>query len=115
MKRVLTTTVMALTLGACVGGASPTELPAEPTPNPVITIADMQFVDGTVTVEAGTTVTWEWSDAPIEHNVVFDGFESPLQSEGTYTRTFDEVGVYPYRCRPHATMTGTINVVPASP
>ena len=50
----------------------------------MITIADMEFENGTVTIVEGTTVTWVWDDAPMEHNVVFDDFESPLQAEGTF-------------------------------
>lgn len=73
----------------------------------------MEFQDGTITVEAGTTVTWVWEDS-MKHNVHGDGFESPLQSEGTFTRTFDEVGTYAYRCDPHSFMTGTITVVEAT-
>ncbi|MPZ54489.1 MAG: hypothetical protein GEU79_17465, partial [Acidimicrobiia bacterium] len=84
---------------------------AEPVSDPTITITDMEFSGGTITVEAGTKVTWVWEDAPMEHNVHGDGFESPLQAEGTFTHTFNEVGTYDYQCDPHPFMTGTITVV----
>ncbi len=56
-------------------------------------------------VDAGTTVTWEWTGEGGAHNVVHtDGaFESELQeSEGaTFEHTFEEDGVYTYYCNPH--------------
>ena len=103
---------LSLMLAACANGAdSAPETPEAPVEDPVVTIADMEFQNGNVTVEVGTTVTWVWEDAPIEHNVVFDSFESPLQAEGTFTHSFDEPGTYDYHCAPHPFMKGTITVV----
>lgn len=105
----------ALALAACAppDRAPDTTASAEPVEDPVVTIADMAFQGGSVTVEAGTAVTWVWDDAPIQHDVVSDDgrFESPLQAEGEWTHTFEEPGTYPYHCRPHPQMTGTITVV----
>lgn len=113
MKK-LTTILLALAVAACAGSAGgEQDGPGQPVTDPVISIEDMSFVNGTVTVEEGSTVTWEWNDGSMEHNVVFDDFESPLQSEGTYTHTFDEVGTFDYHCQPHPFMTGTIFVVEA--
>lgn len=106
--------VLTLTLAACVGGDDTAPaVPQEPVEDPVVTIEDMEFQNGTLTVEEGTTVTWVWEDAPVEHNVVADDFESPLQAEGTFTHTFEETGTYEYHCAPHPFMTGTITVVEA--
>lgn len=118
MKK-LTTIALVLTVGlaACAGGDNgASQAPAEaqePVTDPVVTIEEMEFKNGIVTVEEGTTVTWVWEDAPVEHNVVFDDEESPLQAEGTWTRTFEEAGTYEYHCAPHPFMTGTITVVEA--
>lgn len=111
-KLAICSLVLALGLVACVGGddAAPA-VPHGPVEDPVITIADMEFENGTVTVVEGTTVTWVWDDAPVEHNVVFDTFESPLQAEGSFSHTFEEPGEYDYRCAPHPFMTGTITVL----
>jgi plastocyanin len=49
----------------------------------------------------------------MQHNVVLDDFESPLQSSGTYEHTFEEPGTFDYHCQPHPFMTGTIFVVAA--
>ncbi|MFP3915636.1 MAG: plastocyanin/azurin family copper-binding protein [Actinomycetota bacterium] len=113
MRTKILGSILALALAACAdGGADPaTPVPQEPVEDPTITIADMEFQNGSVTIEAGTTVTWVWEDAPVEHNVAFEDTESPLQAEGTWTRTFEEVGTYEYRCAPHPFMTGTITVV----
>lgn len=107
---------MALSLGACAGsgGSDNPGTAGTPVDDPVITIENMEFVDGTVTIETGTTVTWVWNDGSMPHNVVFDGFESPLQSEGTYTHTFEEPGTFDYHCAPHPFMKGTVFVVEAS-
>jgi plastocyanin len=110
MKTLITLTLV-LVLAACSGDDATPQPSADPVADPVVTIRDMEFVGGTVTVEAGTTVTWVWEDAPMEHNVVFDGFESPLQAEGTYRHTFEEAGTFDYDCGPHPFMTGTITVV----
>ena len=111
MKR-LTIILAAVSLGlsACAEGGE-TAQPGTPVTAPVIMIEDMSFVDGTVTVEAGTTVTWQWNDGSMQHNVVFDEFESPLQAEGTFTHTFEEPGTYQYHCQPHPFMEGTVFVV----
>lgn len=114
MRRVLIM-LAALGLAACAvgNGEGASAAPSEPVTDPVIAIENMEFVDGSVTVEAGTTVTWDWRDGPIEHSVVFDEVESPLQSEGTWSHTFTETGSYGYFCGPHPFMKGTITVVEA--
>lgn len=117
MRRLaLLVAAAAVALTACVDtdGDGPSQAAAAaPVDDPVITIEDMEFQNGTVTIVEGTTVTWVWNDAPMEHNVVFDDFESPLQAEGTFTHTFDEAGAYEYFCAPHPFMKGTITVVEA--
>lgn len=75
----------------------------------------------TITIERGDTV--EWFNPPREggalHTVTQEGcitgeaceFDSdPLQPGDRFRRTFTEPGVYPYRCRQHALMRGTIIV-----
>lgn len=68
----------------------------------------LSYAPVAIRVEAGTTVTWEWTGKGGRHNVVErDGaFTSPYHdSEGaTYQRTFDEPGVHPYYCEPHRSL-----------
>jgi plastocyanin len=57
-------------------------------------------------IQAGDTVVWQWTDGP--HSVrsgtnapdcMPDGvFESPVQSSGTFTRTFPSEGAFDYHC-----------------
>ncbi|PSQ54902.1 halocyanin domain-containing protein [Halobacteriales archaeon SW_8_68_21] len=72
-----------------------------------------------VRIDAGTTVTWEWTGNGGGHNVyAVDGsFESELVvDEGhTFERAFDTPGTYEYVCTPHQTrgMRGSVEVVSA--
>ena len=75
-----------------------------------VTVVDNAFEPAVVEVAPGETVTWTWQ-AGARHNVVGDGFESPLQDQGTFSHTFDEPGEYHYTCQPHAGMDGKIVVV----
>lgn len=108
--KLLAAALLAVALAGC---AADTE-PAEPGPvaeNPTVTLENISFSPDVVTIEPGTTVTWEWDDGSTQHDVVFDDFESEIQSEGTYTHTFDETGTYEYVCSLHPNMTGTVFVV----
>lgn len=68
------------------------------------------------TIEVGDTVTWNWY-ASGNHNVnslasASEAFESSFMTTGTFSYTFQSVGVNPYQCDPHASvMFGTITVV----
>lgn len=102
---------MTVFLAACVGST-----PSAPPPvseSPTVTIKDMRFDADHVTVEQGDTVTWMWDDGDIPHDVSGDGFKSEVQSEGTFTHTFDETGSFPYVCSLHSGMRGTVTVVDA--
>lgn len=76
-------------------------------------VYDNEFVPSSLTVTAGTTVTWEFHGSYTVHNVTFDNGSgtSPDMMTGTYVRTFNAVGSFPYRCRIHgAAMSGSIIV-----
>jgi plastocyanin len=65
-----------------------------------------------ITVSVGTTVTWTNND-PVAHTVtdVNQAWDSGLFDQGyTYSKTFDEAGVYDYYCIPHPMMIGRIVV-----
>jgi halocyanin-like protein len=67
-----------------------------------------QFDPPAISVDAGTTVTWEWTGEGSAHNVVAEdgGFESELTDEEgfTFEQTFDDSGEVRYYCNPHKTM-----------
>jgi plastocyanin len=117
-------------LAACAGAASPTTAPASPAASvaapgaaspaasqapaasDVITIQDFAFAPVTLTITAGTTVTWDNADA-VTHSVKWDAGtpgSAPLGHDGTYARTFTTPGTYAYVCGIHSSMTGTIVV-----
>ena len=72
---------------------------------------NIAFVPETLTVAAGTTVTWINKD-DVLHNVTAEGFTSSNNfGEGeTYSYTFDQAGTFDYECTLHPGMEGTIVV-----
>lgn len=142
LKRIAFATLLLLLLSACGGSpATATEAPAQPTetehvehpteaPAPTdapteapaedgakVTIANFSFGPGTLTIKAGTTVTWRnTEDAP--HTVTADdgSFGSNTLGQGdSFSFTFDTPGTYDYHCQfhggaGHAGMSGTIVV-----
>lgn len=89
-----------------------------------VNVADQSFNPVTVTVPAGTTVTWTWPNTCSDgyggyytcptHSVVFDdgsNIQSPTQSTGTFTRTFSTAGTFKYHCAIHGSaMSGQVVV-----
>jgi plastocyanin len=78
-----------------------------------IEIADLAFNPDELTIAAGTTVTWENTDASLPHTSNSDDevWESGTLNEGDeFSFTFEEAGTFAYFCQVHPTMTGTIVV-----
>jgi plastocyanin len=79
-----------------------------------VTIDNFAFKDDTITVSAGTKVVWE-NDDDIAHNVVASAgaFRSgALDTDDTFSFTFDKPGTYDYFCSLHARMKGQVVVTP---
>jgi plastocyanin len=77
-----------------------------------VKIDNFSFGPATLTVPAGTTVTWTNRD-DIPHTVVStDGvFKSKvLDTDDKFSYTFSKTGTYPYFCSIHPKMTGKIVV-----
>jgi len=77
-----------------------------------VAIQNFAFNPATLTVKAGTKVTWTNQDSAT-HQVVSDtgAFNSGDLSNGqSFSFTFDKAGSYPYHCAVHPSMTGTIVV-----
>ena len=76
-------------------------------------IQGMAFSPSTITVTAGTTITWTNKDAAT-HNVTSNpagSFSSgPISKNGTYPHLFSTVGTFHYICTIHPSMTGTVIV-----
>jgi len=73
----------------------------------VVGVSDFAFNPSTKTVAVGATVEWQWNGG--NHNVTWvtssGAGDSPTQSSGTYSRTFDSPGTYDYYCTLHGTAT----------
>lgn len=87
-----------------------------PTATAAITIKNFMFMPMSMTVKAGTTVTWT-NDDVTPHDIEFQGGiipTSPQISAGggprSWSHTFTTPGTYPYVCGIHTYMTGTIKV-----
>lgn len=77
-----------------------------------IKIDNFSFTPATVTVAAGTTVTWTNGD-DVPHTVVSDDkvFKSKvLDTDEKFSYTFTKPGTYPYFCSIHPKMTAKVVV-----
>jgi len=97
---------LGLALGFAVPGASPAR--AEEIE---VKIDNFTFAPRTLTVKAGTTVTWINED-DIPHTVVSTGhFRSkPLDTGDKFTFTFTTAGSFQYFCSLHPHMQASITV-----
>jgi len=104
-------------------GMSKMEMPAKPSPaagkdmaNPAtpnqIMVENFSFQPGTLTVKAGTTVTWvNHDDVPHTVNENNKTFKSgTLDTDGKFSYKFTSPGTYSYFCSLHPRMTGQIIV-----
>lgn len=77
-----------------------------------VTIAHFQFSPQSITVKAGTTVTWTNNDS-VSHTVTGDNGgpgSSGLSNGQSYSYTFTTPGTYTYHCTIHPMMKGTVVV-----
>jgi len=77
-----------------------------------VTLKDIAFHPGDLSINRGDSVTWVWRDGETEHNVTFHGFRSRTQTHGSYTVRFAHSGTFSYVCTLHVTegMKGKIVV-----
>src|SRR5437868_867311 len=115
---------------ACGGGGSSSSNgvtdPGAPPP-PVtgnttsLTVTNNKYTPAKDSVGVGSALTWSWNSCTgdgyggstcTSHSVTFDdGPTSPIQSSGTFSRTFATAGTYTYHCKVHgAAMAGTVIV-----
>lgn len=81
----------------------------------VVEIKKMQFRPQEITVKKGTAVRWKNIEKRQYHSVWFEKSGDPEPDyffpDESYTRRFDAIGDFPYRCGPHPEMTGVVHVV----
>lgn len=98
-------------VGAALVGAG-TALAADQ----AVAISGFSFAPASVTVTVGDTVTWTNSDAQA-HTATADDASwdtGTIAGSGTGSTTFAAAGTFPYHCRIHPTMTGTVTVQAAA-
>jgi plastocyanin len=99
-------------------GKVPEPQPVEPAPSDATTIqiAEFAFSPATITVVAGTTVTWTNADST-PHTVTAEGgaFDSDILDPGaSFSFTFAEPGTFAYFCALHPAMQATITIIAAN-
>ena len=108
--RFLAGTVVAIAAIASIGGGA--VLAADH----AVAIAGFAFAPKDVTVTVGDTITWTNSDATAHTATADNGsFDTgTIGANGTGTATFSTAGSFPYHCKIHSSMTGTITVEAAA-
>lgn len=75
-----------------------------------IAIQGFAFKPSTITINAGTTVSWTNQDSA-PHDIKSEIFASPLMTKGeSFEYKFDTVGTYDYICGVHPSMKGQVIV-----
>lgn len=77
-----------------------------------VTIDGLKYSPAELTIDVGDTVVWQMASGGMPHDVVANdaSFASELMTEGEFSHTFSEAGVYDYHCTPHPPMVGTVTV-----
>jgi plastocyanin len=104
--------VAAVALLSTVQGRLEASAPQAQTQNADVKIDNFSFTPASITVAAGTTVTWTNRD-DIPHTVVSDDkvFKSKvLDTDEKFAFSFSKPGTYPYFCSVHPKMTGKVIV-----
>lgn len=75
------------------------------------------YAPAVVQVPVGSTIRWTFNDRGangsgelVGHNVVGEGWSSPVLSEGVFEHTFTTAGSYRYTCSLHGAMDGMVVV-----
>jgi plastocyanin len=125
VSKSLSNTMRSALLAAALGAATATALSAVVLPGwadnaaqgAAVSIDNFTFGPQTLTVKAGTTVTWTNKD-DIPHGIASanNAFtkSKALDTDDSYSFTFTTPGTYQYFCYIHPHMTGTVVVEAAS-
>jgi plastocyanin len=121
---VTTNTMRSALVAAALGAATAVVLAVVVQPSwaqdaaaSAVSIDNFTFTPQTLTVKAGTTVTWTNKD-DIPHGIASDNNafrrSKALDTDDKFAFTFTTPGTYKYFCYVHPHMTGTIVVQPNS-
>ena len=115
MRSAIVATVLGAVIGSGLAGGVLVARAASPAT--AISIDNFTFTPQTVTVKAGTTVSWTNKD-DIPHGIAAtnNAFtrSKALDTDDSFSFTFTTPGSYQYFCYVHPHMTGTIVVEAAS-
>jgi len=115
MRSAIFATVLGAVIGSGLAGGVLVARAASPAT--AISIDNFTFNPQSLTVKAGTTVTWTNKD-DIPHGIAAtnNAFKrsQALDTDDSYSFTFTTPGTYQYFCYVHPHMTGTIVVEAAS-
>lgn len=108
-----TSSMPSMTMTAATGSSG---APVAPVGGNAVSISGFAFAPASLTVKAGTTVTWTNKDSDA-HTVTSQGSGGPLGSAAlstgqSYSYTFTKPGTYSYLCTIHPFMTATVTVTP---
>ncbi|HJQ75634.1 MAG TPA: cupredoxin domain-containing protein [Acidimicrobiia bacterium] len=107
--RVFVSIVLAAAMITACGGDDGALSPSDAVATTEVDVVDNEFVPSVIEIEVGDTVTWTWGGQD-QHDVAGDGFESEVQTSGTFSHTFESPGEYDYVCNIHADMEGLVVV-----
>jgi plastocyanin len=81
-----------------------------------VAISGFAFSPREITVTVGDTITWTNSDAQAHTATADDGsFDTgTIGNNASGSATFSTAGTFPYHCKIHSSMTGTITVQAAA-
>jgi len=98
--------------GGAAGGAAPCSV-ATSAGSVTASIKNFEFDPATVTAKVGDTITWT-NNGPSGHTVTLDNQSScdtgTINAGSTGSLTFTAAGTYPFHCKIHSSMKGTITV-----
>jgi len=99
--------------GGVTATAAPTNTTATGSSDNMVNVSNFQFSPSSLTVKAGTTVTFKGVSG--DHTVTSDAdspmsFDQGVSQGSSITITFANPGTYKYHCSIHASMHGTIVV-----
>ena len=84
-------------------------------PEPAVDIVNFVFEPKSLTVKAGTTVTWTNEDTAVHSVKDTSALATPVSPDlgksATFTITYGQPGSYSYICGIHQYMTGSVQVL----
>ena len=113
MRHVLVISIIALVAAGCGGSTTmvANSCGSSGANANINTSSSNSFSPGSATIAHGQSVCWQNSSS-VAHTVTSDNavFDSDLPVGQIFVRSFTTAGSFPYHCKIHAGMTGTITV-----